>query len=144
MKLGQFIKVDGKRPEGLHPEDQVYLGGDEELIRTLVKFTKWGVVQTFRLPEDHPYYAAATLTPDKSHENLLVEAKKDNFKQESPIRGFTDWQIDGLYAVGRGFRPAMIHLAVYLNAMEAKEGWRMIQIIEGSTNPTFIFRKVDT
>lgn len=74
---------------------------------------------------------------------LHIDPEPDNFATESPIRAFTDWRDHGLYAVGRGFRPSMAHLARYLDAMETKEGWQLVQILESTTSaPSFVFRKV--
>lgn len=70
---------------------------------------------------------------------LFTEPEPDGFKNESPIRAFTKWNVSGLYAIGKGFRPSLGHLHIYLDAMESKEGWRLVQIIEAD-NPTMIFR----
>lgn len=72
--------------------------------------------------------------------SLVIEPKRDNFATESPIRAFTTFEVSGRYAVGKGFRPSLQHLVHYLDAMESREGWRLVQIIEASA-PTIIFRK---
>lgn len=76
-------------------------------------------------------------------EGLLTEPKPDNFASESPIRAFTDWQVDGCYALGKGFRPSLAHITNYLDAMRIKEGWKLVQVFEpGSNAPSFLFEKV--
>lgn len=76
----------------------------------------------------------------------MMEPKKlDNFTTESPIRAFTDFQIAGVYAIGKGFRPSLAHLARYLDALESKEGWSMMQVIlpqNDTTDPTILFHKM--
>lgn len=75
-------------------------------------------------------------------DTLHQEPKKDGFTHETPIRAFTTFTVDGLYALGKGFRPSLQHLMPYLNAMEQKEGWRLVQILEAfSQTPSFVFRK---
>jgi hypothetical protein len=72
---------------------------------------------------------------------LHEEPKKDGFTHETPIRAFTTWIVDGQYALGKGFRPSLQHLVPYLNAMEGKEGWRLLQVLEaGTQTPSFLFR----
>lgn len=71
-----------------------------------------------------------TYDPDK-HDGLVIAPETDGFNHETPLRAFTDWQDCGLYAVGRGFRPAVQHLASYLDAIESKEGWRLVQLLVG-------------
>lgn len=81
---------------------------------------------------------------DTGESSLIVPKKVDNFTTESPIRAFTEFRVDGLYAVGKGFRPSMAHLTRYLDAMETKEGWRLSQLIlptDDASDPTIIFRK---
>lgn len=73
-------------------------------------------------------------------DKLTMEPEKDGFTNESPIRAFTDFTVHGAYAIGKGFRPSLAHLTAYLDAMQAKEGWSLVQIIE-ATAPTMIFRK---
>lgn len=74
--------------------------------------------------------------------DLYQEPERDHFKNESPIRAFTTWSVEGMYAIGKGFRPSLQHLVPYLNAMETKEGWRLVQILEAATgSPSFVFRK---
>jgi hypothetical protein len=78
-----------------------------------------------------------TDTSDTLHE----QPERDHFKHESPIRAFTTWSVEGLYAIGKGFRPSLQHLVPYLNAMESKEGWRLLQVLEAATgSPSFVFR----
>lgn len=72
---------------------------------------------------------------------LHEEPKKDGFTHETPIRAFTTWSTEGIYALGKGFRPSLQHLIPYLDAMERKEGWRLVQVLEaGTQTPSFIFR----
>lgn len=76
-------------------------------------------------------------------ESLLVQPEPDGFTHESPIRAFTNWSVAGNYAIGKGFRPSLQHLTVYLDAMENREGWALLQILEAATgSPSFVFRKV--
>ena len=73
---------------------------------------------------------------------LYTSPQPDRFSTESPIRAFTDWKVDGLYALGKGFRPSMRHVTVYLDAMHRKEGWVLVQILEASSgSPSFLFRR---
>ncbi len=66
----------------------------------------------------------------------------DGFSNESPTRAFTDWTATGNYAIGKGFRPSLAHVTVYLDALERLEGWALLQILEGaSQSPSFVFRK---
>lgn len=75
-------------------------------------------------------------------ETLHTEPARDQFKSESPIRAFTDWSTQGNYALGKGFRPSLSHVVPYMDAMEAKEGWRLVQILEaGTQTPSFMFRR---
>lgn len=76
-------------------------------------------------------------------DSLHAQPEPDGFTHESPIRAFTDWRVNGLYAIGKGFRPSLAHLTVYLDAMERLEGWEMRQILEAASgSPSFVFRKV--
>jgi len=76
-------------------------------------------------------------------DTLHQEPERDQFKSESPIRAFTDWQVNGRYALGKGFRPSLQHVVPYLEAMERKEGWRIVQVLEaGTQTPSFLFRCV--
>jgi hypothetical protein len=68
-----------------------------------------------------------TYDPDK-HDGLVIAPENDGFSHETPLRAFTDWQDVGFYAIGRGFRPAVQHLASYLDAIERKEGWQLGQL----------------
>lgn len=72
--------------------------------------------------------------------SLFVSKKLDNFEHESPIRAFTTFDVCGHYAIGKGFRPSMQHLAKYLDAMQRKEYWWLVQILFGDTEPTLVFR----
>lgn len=75
-------------------------------------------------------------------DTLHQEPERDQFKTESPIRAFTTWTVQGLYALGKGFRPSLAHLVPYLHAMDSKEGWQLVQVLEaGSLTPSFIFRQ---
>ncbi len=77
--------------------------------------------------------------------SLHAQPEPDGFSHESPIRAFTDWQVNGRYAIGKGFRPSLAHLTVYLDALDAKEGWSLLQILEAATgSPSFVFRKERT
>lgn len=62
-------------------------------------------------------------------DDLLPEPQPDRFEHESPIRAFTEWNVTGSYAIGKGFRPSVAHLPTYLDAMERKEGWQLVQIL---------------
>lgn len=75
--------------------------------------------------------------------NLFDEPKKpDEFKTESPLRAFASFDMKGLYLIAKGFRPSLGHLTNYLDAMEKKEGWQLVQILEASTGvPTMVFRQ---
>jgi hypothetical protein len=73
---------------------------------------------------------------------LHTDPQPDNFTNESPIRAFTDWQAHGRYALGKGFRPSMAHLTRYLDAMQEREGWALVQVLEAATSaPSFLFRR---
>lgn len=75
-------------------------------------------------------------------DTLHQEPERDQFKTESPIRAFTSWTAQGRYALGKGFRPSLAHVIPYLNAMEAKEGWQIVQVLEADTQtPSFLFRQ---
>jgi len=75
-------------------------------------------------------------------DTLHTEPERDQFRTESPIRAFTDWQVNGRYAIGKGFRPSLAHVVNYLEAMESKEGWQLVQVLEAATQtPSFMFRK---
>lgn len=66
------------------------------------------------------------------------------FKPEAPIKAFTEWEPGEHCAVGDGFRPSMAHLVGYLDAMRAKEGWAISQILLWPTGkePSMLFTKV--
>lgn len=75
-------------------------------------------------------------------DTLHQEPERDQFKSESPIRAFTNWTVQGRYALGKGFRPSLAHVIPYLNAMETKEGWQIVQVLEADTQtPSFLFRQ---
>lgn len=75
-------------------------------------------------------------------DSLHQEPERDQFKTESPIRAFTSWTVQGRYALGKGFRPSLAHVIPYLNAMESKEGWQIVQVLEADTQtPSFLFRQ---
>mgnify|MGYP000296437572 FL=1 len=77
-------------------------------------------------------------------DSLHVQPEPDGFKHESPIRAFTDWTVNGRYGIGKGFRPSLQHLTVYLDAMERLEGWALLQVLEAASgSPSFVFRKAD-
>lgn len=75
--------------------------------------------------------------------DTLVEAKQaDGFKSESPIRAFTDFQVRGTWAIGKGFRPSLAHMVAYLDAMQHKEGWHLVQMLTvDGRDPTVIFQR---
>lgn len=78
-------------------------------------------------------------------DGLIAAKKPDGFTHESPVRAFTEFRVEGRYAIGKGFRPSLSHLTSYLNALEAKEGWQMVQIIlpeSDAGDPTIVFRKL--
>lgn len=78
-------------------------------------------------------------------EALIQEPKVDGFKTESPLRCFSEFKVSGNYALGKGFRPSVAHLLLYLDTIEKKEGWRFAQILGDPTGPTkllsILFRK---
>lgn len=81
-----------------------------------------------------------------SDDSLTTAKAVDGFTTESPVRAFTDFQVNGNYAIGKGFRPSMAHLSRYLDAMETKCGWALVQIIlplDDATDPTIIFVKMN-
>jgi len=79
---------------------------------------------------------------EQPREQLYAAPTPDGFTHESPIRAFTDWTVNGRYAIGKGFRPSLAHLTVYLDAMERLEGWALLQILEAASgSPSFVFRK---
>lgn len=78
-------------------------------------------------------------------DSLISSKQPDGFTSESPIRAFTDFQVSGTVAIGKGFRPSLAHLSRYLDAMETREGWRLVQIIlavNDEGDPTIIFHKL--
>lgn len=80
-----------------------------------------------------------------SDESLIAPKNPDGFTTESPIRAFTDFKTEDLYAIGKGFRPSLAHMAAYMSAMESKERWQLIQVIlprDNDGEPTMLFRKV--
>lgn len=75
--------------------------------------------------------------------SLFDDPKLDEFKTESPLRAFASFDMFGNYLIAKGFRPSLGHLTRYLDAMEKKEGWQFVQLLEAATGvPTMIFRKV--
>ena len=96
-----------------------------------------------RHPIDWRHFGCgADVTHYSVAETLHTDPAPDQFKHESPIRAFTDWKESGDYALGKGFRPSLAHLVVYLDAMQTKEGWSLVQILEAATgSPSFLFRK---
>lgn len=75
-------------------------------------------------------------------ETLIAAAEPDRFTSESPIRAFTEFRVAGTWAIGKGFRPSLAHLHTYLDAMQNKEGWHLVQMLDGgSLNPTLIFQR---
>jgi hypothetical protein len=77
-------------------------------------------------------------------DTLFRPAEVDGFTHESPLRGFTDFNVTGCYAIGKGFRPSLHHLPAYLDAMHRKEGWSLVQLLLSTTggDPTIIFHKL--
>lgn len=75
-------------------------------------------------------------------DDLFMAPQRDDFSHESPIRAFTDWREKGHYAIGKGFRPSVQHLAPYLDAMERKENWRVVQVLDAGNGLTILFRSV--
>lgn len=79
-----------------------------------------------------------------AHSPLHAQPEPDGFTHESPIRAFTSWAVTGRYAIGKGFRPSLQHLTVYLDAMERLEGWALLQVLEAASgSPSFVFRRSD-
>jgi hypothetical protein len=75
-------------------------------------------------------------------DGLIAAAQPDGFTHESPIRAFTEFRVAGTWAIGKGFRPSLAHLHTYLDAMQRKEGWHMVQLLDGGTlDPTLIFQR---
>ena len=77
--------------------------------------------------------------------DLIMSPEPDQFKTETPKRAFTEWRECGLYAMGRGFRPSVAHIPVYLDALETKEGWQLVQLVPShsiDSGDTMLFRKV--
>ena len=73
---------------------------------------------------------------------LHTAPASDGFTHETPIRAFTEWTETGSYAIGKGFRPSLAHITVYLDAMERVEGWSLVQILESNTQtPSFVFKR---
>ena len=78
-------------------------------------------------------------------ESLHAQPEPDGFTHESPIRAFTDWTVNGRYAIGKGFRPSLQHLTVYLDAMDRLEGWALLQVLEAASgSPSFVFRQKES
>lgn len=77
-------------------------------------------------------------------DSFFEEPKLDEFKSESPLRAFAQYDTSGGYLIAKGFRPSLKHLTRYLAAMEEKEGWQLLQILEAATGvPTLVFRQAD-
>lgn len=74
-------------------------------------------------------------------DDLFMAPQRDDFSHESPIRAFTDWREKGRYAIGKGFRPSVQHLAPYLDAMERKENWQTVQVLDAGNGLTILFRR---
>lgn len=74
-------------------------------------------------------------------DSFFEEPKLDEFKSESPLRAFAQYDTSGGYLIAKGFRPSLKHLTRYLAAMEEKEGWQLLQILEAASGvPTLVFR----
>lgn len=75
-------------------------------------------------------------------DSLFSEPKKaDEFRTESPLRAFAEYNEFGGWLIAKGFRPSLHHLVRYLAAMESREGYKLVQILEADTAvPTMIFR----
>lgn len=75
-------------------------------------------------------------------DSLIAKAEPDRFTHESPIRAFTEFRVSGTWAIGKGFRPSLAHLHTYLDALQNKEGWHLVQMLDGGTlNPTLILQR---
>lgn len=73
---------------------------------------------------------------------LFTDPKPDRFEHESPLRAFTEFNKHDWYAIGKGFRPSLQHLPVYLDAIRRKENWRLLQVLESTTgSPSFVFER---
>lgn len=77
-------------------------------------------------------------------DSLFANPKPDQFEHESPLRAFTDWSEHKRYAVGKGFRPSPAHLPIYLDAIEEKKHWRLVQMLidDKGAFRSAIFRKI--
>ena len=77
-------------------------------------------------------------------DTLFAEPEPDRFEHESPLRAFSDWNATGNYAIGKGLRPSVQHLPVYLDAIERKEGWQLIQLLTDDHGAfrSAIFRRI--
>lgn len=62
-------------------------------------------------------------------DTLTPAPEPDRFEHETPRRAFTEWNESGIYAIGKGLRPSVKHLPVYLDAIERKEGWQLVQML---------------
>jgi hypothetical protein len=121
--------------------------GHRSAMKVLLKEHTWEALSEFVANADaasctHLERALDAWESTRKPASLHEEPKKDGFQHETPIRAFTTWTADGYYALGKGFRPSLQHLVPYLNAMEQKEGWRLVQVLEaGSQTPSFLFRR---
>jgi len=78
----------------------------------------------------------------REYGSLHAQPEPDAFSHESPIRAFTNWSVAGNYAIGKGFRPSLAHVATYLDALDRLEGWALLQILEAASgSPSFVFRR---
>ena len=107
---------------------------------------RWGNRPLTRGPDpDRVAHHLAVAEGPPVPETLTPPAERDGFTNESPIRAFTDFQVNGVYAIGKGFRPSLSHLAAYLDAMHRREGWKLVQIIlpdNDAGDPAILFLKV--
>lgn len=77
-------------------------------------------------------------------DRLVADPEPDHFEHETPLRAFTDWNAGDTYAIGKGLRPSPQHLPVYLDAIEKKEGWQLVQMLldDRGTFRSAIFRRL--
>lgn len=78
-------------------------------------------------------------------DDIFADPQPDGFNTESPTRAFTNWREGERYAIGKGFRPSVHHLVAYLDALDRKEGWELVQILYADHSHgerrTMVFRR---
>jgi hypothetical protein len=120
---------------------------DKPVVQTYIHETaKCGDLNELMYQADPVVFAAAEqwVAEQLDRPTLIAPKKPDNFTTESPIRAFTEFKVAGNYAIGKGFRPSLAHLAQYLDAMLSKEGWGFMQVIlprDSDGDPTIMFEK---